>query len=90
MKQVPLLAEKIDQLKLTDDETTQMMMKYVRGMLFLQLLETQGTGHYAGQGIKLGDASKAIFWYQPEGSKTWRVVNGDLSVRDVAPEDLPK
>jgi outer membrane lipoprotein-sorting protein len=90
MKQVPLLTEKIAQLNLSDDETTQMMMKYVRGMLFHQILETQGTGHYAGQGVKLGDAGKAIFWYQPEGSETWRVIYGDLSVKDVAPENLPK
>ncbi len=90
MKQVPLLAEKIDQLNLTDDETTQMMMKYVRGMLFIQLLEYQDTGHYAGQGVKLGDAGKAIFWYQPKDSETYRVIYGDLSVKDVASENLPK
>ena len=90
MKQVPLLAEKIAQLNLTDDETTQMMMKYVRGMMFLQLLEYQDTGHYAGQGVKLGDAGKAIFWYQPKDSETYRVIYGDLSVKDVTPENLPK
>jgi len=90
MKQVPLLAGKIAQLNLTDDETTQMMMKYVRGMLFIQTLETQGKGHYAGQGVKLGDADKAIFWYQPKDSETYRVIYGDLSVKDVAPENLPK
>jgi len=90
MKQVPLLAEKIAQLNLSDDETTQMMMKYVRGMLFIQTLERQSQGHYAGEGVKLGDAGKAIFWYQPEGSQTWRVVYGDLSVKDMATENLPK
>ncbi len=90
MKQVPLLAEKIAQLNLTDDETTQMIMKFVRGMLFLQLLEQQDMGHYAGEGVKLGDAGKAIFWYQPKDSETYRVIYGDLSVKDVAPENLPK
>ncbi len=90
MKQVPLLAGKIAQLNLSDDETTQMMMKYVRGMMFLQLLEYQDTGHYAGQGVKLGDAGKAIFWYQPKDSETYRVIYGDLSVKDVASENLPK
>jgi hypothetical protein len=90
MKQVPLLAGKIAQLNLSDDETTQMMMKYVRGMLFIQTLETRGKGHYAGQGVKLGDAGKAIFWYQPKDSPNYRVIYGDLSVKDVAPENLPK
>jgi hypothetical protein len=90
MKQVPLLAEKIAQLNLKDDETTQMMMKYVRGMMFLQLLETQDTGHYAGQGVKLGDAGTAIFWYKPKDSPNYRVIYGDLRVEDVSPENLPK
>jgi hypothetical protein len=30
-----------------------------------------------------------VCWYKPVGSQTYRVVYGDLSVRDVAPEDLP-
>ncbi len=90
MKQVPMLTEKIAQLNLSDDENAQMMMKYIRGMLFLQILERQSSFQYAGNGVKLGEADKAIFWYQPEGSQTWRVIYGDLSVKDVAPENLPK
>jgi hypothetical protein len=90
MKQVPMFSEKLDQLNLPEEETGRMMMTYVRGMLFLQKLERQSAFQYAGNGVKLGEADKAIFWYQPEGSESWRVVNGDLSVRDVAPEDLPK
>jgi len=39
--------------------------------------------------VKLGDASKAIFWYQPKDSEIWRVIYGDLSVKDVNEEDLP-
>ena len=90
MKQVPLLGEKLAPLDLQDDEKKQLGMKFIRGMLFLQIYERQDKWHYAGQGVKLGDASKAIFWYQPEGSETWRVIYGDLSVEDVSPEDLPK
>jgi hypothetical protein len=58
-----------------------------KGMLFMMGLKDQ---HYAGNGVKLGEADKAIFWYQPEGSETWRVIYGDLRVKDVAPENLPK
>ncbi len=90
MKKVPLLSEKLAQLKLPQEEIGRLMMTYVRGALFLQKLERQSPFQYAGNGVKLGQADKAIFWYQPEGSKTWRVVNGDLSVRNMAPEDLPK
>jgi outer membrane lipoprotein-sorting protein len=50
----------------------------------------RGDWHYAGNGVKQGDGSKAIFWYKPNGSNTWRVVYGDLSVKDVTAEKLPK
>jgi len=90
MKQVPMFSEKLDQLNLPEEETERMMMTFVRGMLFLQILERQSPFQYAGNGVKLGEADKAIFWYQPEGSKTWRIIYGDLSVKDVAPENLPK
>lgn len=44
---------------------------------------------YVGEDVQLGDATKAVCWYKPQGSATYRVVYGDLSVKDVAPEDLP-
>jgi hypothetical protein len=44
---------------------------------------------YVGEGVRLGDASSPVFWHRPGGSETCRVVYGDLSVRDVLPEDLP-
>lgn len=49
-----------------------------------------GTWYYRGKGVHLGDALTAVCWYRPDGAATFRVVFGDLSVRDVAPEDLPK
>ena len=44
---------------------------------------------YIGKGVKLGDKGRIVCWYKPKGSNTYRVVYGDLSVKDVAPEDLP-
>ncbi len=46
--------------------------------------------HYAGADATFGDATTPVFWYRPEGSVTYRVVYADLSVLDVAAEDLPK
>ncbi|GAG49584.1 unnamed protein product, partial [marine sediment metagenome] len=51
------------------------------------------SGHqwtYAGKGVRLGEEAKPIFWYRPKESKTCRVIYGDLSVKDIRPEDLPK
>ena len=90
MKQMPLLGEKLVQSGLSVDEAGKVAMALPRGMFFLQLLETDGKYHYAGKGVKLGDADKAIFWYRPEGSETYRVIYGDLTVKDVTPENLPK
>lgn len=49
-----------------------------------------GKGHYAGKGVKLGDAETAVFWYKPKDSETYKVIYGDLSVKDVVEKDLPE
>ncbi|TKJ39293.1 MAG: hypothetical protein CEE38_00680 [Planctomycetes bacterium B3_Pla] len=90
MKQMPVLVEKAQQKGISDEEIGQLGTKLGRGMLFHQMLDAQGQWNYAGAGVKLGDAATAIFWYQPAGSQTYRVIYGDLSAKDVAPENLPQ
>jgi len=90
MKQIPLLTEKIGQMNIPEDEASQLGMGFAKGMLFHQILETQGRWQYTGGGVQLGNADKVIFRYQPEGSENYRVIYGDLHVEDVAPENLPR
>ena len=45
---------------------------------------------YVGEDVKLGDAKKLVCWWKTPESKTYRVIYGDLSIRDVEPSDLPK
>jgi len=71
-------------------ELQKTIMKMSRGGMFVQALGSESDWHYAGKDVKFGDADTAIFWYRPEGSETYRVVYGDLSVKDVAPENLPQ
>jgi len=52
-------------------------------------LSPESNWRYAGEDVKYGQADTPIFWYQPEGSQTYRVIYGDLNVKDVAPENLP-
>ncbi len=59
-----------------------------RGMVFMSKLP-MGTWRYAGQNVVFGDPQTPIFWYRPAGSPTYRVIYADLSVADVAPENLP-
>ena len=90
MKEIPMLVQKVDAMQISEEQGTQIGMSFARGMLFHQIQETQGEWNYTGAGVKLGDADTPIFWYQPQGSETYRVIYGDLSVKDVAAEDLPK
>jgi hypothetical protein len=45
--------------------------------------------HYVGAGAKVGQADRIICWYTTRGEKKQRAMFGDLSVRDVAPSELP-
>lgn len=60
-----------------------------RSVVVLFRFKYRDTWHYHGKGVKLGKANSAVCWYRPEGSKLYRVIYGDLSVRDVRQEDLP-
>jgi hypothetical protein len=64
--------------------------KMTDGFRFAQVIEMRKeTWRYVGAGVKLGDASKPVCWWTAPGGKNYRVVYGDLSVRDVAPQNLP-
>jgi len=90
MAQMPVLIQKVTAMQVSEEKGTEIGMSFAKGMLFHQILESQGDWNYAGAGVKLGDANTAIFWYQSQGSATYRVIYGDLSIKDVAEENLPK
>ena len=56
---------------------------------FLQDQTVKDSFRYLGKGVKLGHKDRIVCWYRLKGAKTYRAVYGDLSVKDVAPEDLP-
>ena len=87
MRLLPQVEAKLGESVTSAEEGTQKGMSLGKGMLFHMGLKDK---HYAGSGVKVGEADKAIFWYLPEGAGTYRVIYGDLSVRDVAEENLPK
>jgi DNA-directed RNA polymerase specialized sigma24 family protein len=60
-----------------------------RAFTFAKGLPPESDWHYAGKDATFGDAETAIFWYRPQGSETYRVIYADLSVKDVAPGNLP-
>jgi outer membrane lipoprotein-sorting protein len=91
VKEMPTLVQKVTSMQVSEEKGTQIGMSFAKGMVFHQMLDNGGRDwNYTGAGVKLGDADTPVFWYQPQGSDTYRVIYGDLSVKDVAPEDLPK
>jgi len=56
---------------------------------FLRERAVKDSFTYLGKGVKLGDQDRIVCWYRLKGTATYRVVYGDLSVKDVAPTDLP-
>ncbi len=90
LKQAPAMAQKCEEMGLSKEQEDELGMKLSNYLLFIRFFKGEGKWHYAGNGVKLGDADTAIFWYRPEGSETYRVIYGDLTVKDVAPENLPQ
>ena len=60
------------------------------GFLSVFKLPADSDWYYAGKGVTMGEANRVIFWYRPKDSTSYRVIYGDLTVEDVAPEDLPR
>ena len=77
-----------DKLWKNKEEAYKVTLAMGRGIMFLAKIHQDAT--YAGKGVKLGDSKTAIFWYKPPEAEKYRVIYGDLSIKEVAPEDLPK
>ena len=91
-QKMPGLKKKLQNgtLKLSVQEKLDMALKMGPLSQFLMSLKPEHDWHYVGASVPFGDANKPVCWYKPIGSQTYRVVYGDLSVRDVLEEDLPK
>jgi hypothetical protein len=44
---------------------------------------------YVGAGVTKGEADRPVYWYRPKDSQVYRVIYGDLSIRDVPADQLP-
>lgn len=88
---IALLVQKLDQMNISEEKATQMVYAFGKGMMFRGIINRRGDEwKYVGARVKLGEARKAVFWYEPEDSDTYRVIYGDLHVEDVAQENLPE
>jgi outer membrane lipoprotein-sorting protein len=67
-----------------------LVMKCVRGLDVLRDLKPANDPHYAGGGVKLGTPDRPIFWYRPTGAAKYRVIYADLSVKEMAADEVKK
>jgi hypothetical protein len=44
---------------------------------------------YLGTGVKIGQADRIVCWYKLKSTGEYRAVFGDLTIKDVSPQDLP-
>jgi outer membrane lipoprotein-sorting protein len=82
------IEQKLNEEGKSDIEKAMIVIKIIRALMFTQQIQTNWK--YDGRGLQLGDKDAAIFWYMPTGSKTYRVLYGDLHIADVNSENLPQ
>ncbi|AGA28879.1 LolA family protein [Singulisphaera acidiphila] len=92
--QMPSLLDVLKEIKLTkaglDEATNAWIAKVGKGIGLVWAMPTDSTPYYTGKGVQLGQADRPIFRYRPQGSKTYRVIYGDLTVKDEEPGQIPK
>ena len=59
------------------------------GLRFIEEVKGIGSWHYAGKDVRFGEKDKTVCWWKLPGSETFRVVYGDLTIRDVPADKLP-
>ena len=64
-------------------------VKVSRGISFINPMNGEDF-RYAGGGVKLNQKNRPILWYKPKGSTNYRVIDAELNVREVEPDQLPK
>ena len=70
-----------------DKADTQLMFN---ALLFVANLPKESKWRYAGNGVKVNTPDTPIFWYRPAGSENYRVIYADLTVHEMAEDQLPK
>ena len=59
-------------------------------LLFVAFLPAESNWRYAGNSVKINTPDTPIFWYRPAGSENYRVIYADLTVHEMAEDQLPK
>jgi outer membrane lipoprotein-sorting protein len=69
----------------SDDKVQQLMkdaLQIGRGFQFPMWLPRAADAHYAGKNAKRSEKARPLFWYKPEGTQQYRVLDSDLTLHD--------
>ncbi len=77
-------------MKMVGPSTQKLTQKHMRGVMFYTMQKPENDSHYVGDGVKLGAPDRPVFWYKPTGADKYRVIYADLSVKELAPDDVKK
>jgi outer membrane lipoprotein-sorting protein len=64
------------------ERESELLTMFCRCAGFVKKLPPTSNARYAGKGVSFCAARKPIFWYRPQGAKTYLVIYGDLSVKE--------
>ncbi len=65
-----------------------LIQKRTQGITFYAMLKPENDPHYVGGGVKLGTPNRPILWYKPTGAEKYRVIYADLSVKELAADQV--
>ncbi len=87
------VVKRIEDLASNDEEKEAglrgLLIPAIRAFMFVRMMTADNDWHYVGKDVKLGEAQKPVCWWLPEGSDTYRIIYGDLSIQDIEAADLP-
>ena len=88
---MPIMQEQIQKQTQTQmQKQMPLMQKRTQGITFYTMLKPENDPHYAGAGVKLGTPDHPILWYKPTGAEKYRVIYADLSVKELAADEVKK
>jgi hypothetical protein len=87
---VKLIGNKAERTTTKPTEAEMELMGHVGALTpFLMTLPKENWA-YLGEGVKLGEKERIVFWYLDGKTNKYRAVYGDLSAKEIEREGLPK
>jgi hypothetical protein len=71
------------------DDQKKLLRTCLWALSFVEQMQAGGSWRYFG-GVRLGDAHAVICWWKPSAAATYKVMYGDLTTKEVAPDRLPQ